>query len=143
MSSPNAKELLKAFPSIGDGKADELATKLQAAVDSDDPNEIDKVMDFANGELDGHGVESIGGEDYQVDKYWMDTILLYVNLGDTYDTTLLYDTENNEFSIGSYGDFIEEWEKEEDDEEEDDEEGDEGEEDEESEEEDAKTEEAE
>jgi hypothetical protein len=132
MSAPSAKELLKAFPSLESVEAQKLADRLKAAVDADDPEQVDDVMDAVNEAVDGHGVESINGTDYQVDKYWMDTILLYVNLGDTYDTTLLYDTENNEFSIGSYGDFVEKWENEEEDDEEDDEEEEETEEDDES-----------
>lgn len=109
MSSPDAKELLKAFPKLGSDKAQKLAETLEAAVETKD---VDEAMEFANEALDGHGVEAIAGDDYQVDKYWMDTVLLYVNLGDTYDTTILYDTENAEFSVGSWGDFMEAWEEE-------------------------------
>jgi hypothetical protein len=141
MSSPTLQELIKAFPKADHSKLEELVEKMNAAVDSDEDGAIDEVMTFANETLDGHGVEAIAGNDYQVDKFWMDTVLLYVNFGDTYDKTLLYNTEENEFSIGSWGDFMEEWEKEDDssDEEEGDEEGDEDE----TEEEDAETEEVE
>ena len=122
MSSPTAKEISTAFPKLTPEQAEELARALQTAVDSDDENAPDEAMEAANRILNGHNVEGIRGEDYQVDKYWMDTVLLYVNLGDTYDTTILYDTEDKEFSIGSWGDFMEAWEEEGDDDEDGDEE---------------------
>lgn len=34
-------------------------------------------------------------------------VLLYINLGDTYDTTLLYEPSKNRFSVGSWGDYAE------------------------------------
>lgn len=147
MSSPSEKEILKAFPEMAHGKAKELADKLAAAVNSDENDAIDEVMEFANEAINGNGVEAIQGDGAFIDKFWRDTVLVYVNMGDTYDQTILYDTESSEFSVGSWGDFMEEWEKE--DEEEDYNEagegdGDDGEEEEgETEEEDAETEEAE
>jgi hypothetical protein len=33
--------------------------------------------------------------------------LSYVNMGDTYDTTLLYDHKTGRFSVGSWGDIVE------------------------------------
>ncbi len=114
MSSPSAKDLLKDFPKIGQDKADELAKRLKEALVSEDEDAIDDAMDFANEVLDGNGVEGVKGEGADVDKYWRDTILLYVNQGDTYDTTVMYDTENEEFVIGSWGDFVEQWENEDD-----------------------------
>lgn len=32
----------------------------------------------------------------------------YINMGDTYDTTILFDSQRQEFSLGCYGDVIEE-----------------------------------
>lgn len=129
---PSEAEIRKAFPKLG-FKARELAQALEAAFDDDaDDDAVDEAMETANKLLDGHGVEGIQGEGAYVDKYWRDTILLYVNLGDTYDTTICYDTEAEAFFIGSWGDFYEEWEREGDDEEEEEEEDeDEGEEEEE------------
>ena len=73
---------------------------------------IDDAMDHANELLDGFGVEPVRTDTY-VDDFWGDIIALYVNLGDPYDTTILYDTDRDEFFIGSWGDFLEEWEMEE------------------------------
>ena len=125
MSSPSEKEILKAFPDLDHGKAKELAEKLAAAADSEEEGAADEAMEFANEALGGHGVEAIQGDDHFVDKFWRDTVLLYVNMGDTYDATVLYDTESAEFTIGSWGDFMEDWEKEDDDSEDSDEEEDE------------------
>jgi len=85
-------------------------------------------MEAANEILDGHGVEGARGEGANLGKYWRDTILLYVNMGDTYDATILFDPDEEEFSIGSWGDFIEEWEQEEEEDEDGEEEEDEDEE---------------
>lgn len=122
--SPSVKEIQKAFPKLGPTKAKELADALEEATEGDDVESIDKAMEKANDLLGGHGVEAAQEEGTHVDRYWRDTVCLYVNLGDTYDTTILYDTEEDEFSIGSWGDFIEarEGEDEDDDEEEEEEE---------------------
>lgn len=67
---------------------------------------IDIAMDFANGVLDGHGIEAIRG-DVTVDRYYFDIVALYVNMGDTYDTTLIYETATNRFLITDYGTWVE------------------------------------
>jgi hypothetical protein len=54
--------------------AAELAKKIKETRDPD------KVLDFANGVLRGHGIESIRGE-YHVDNYYYDIVALYVNHG--------------------------------------------------------------
>lgn len=148
MGSPTLKDLTKAFPKIDPEKLRELAEALakpdKVAEDDDDfVKAVDEAMEKANEVLDGHGVEAAAGEGSDLGKYWRDTILLYVNLGDTYDTTVCFDPDEEDFFVGSWGDFIEEWEKEDDEDEDEEEEDDEEEEEEESEEEDAETEEAE
>jgi hypothetical protein len=69
-------------------------------------------MEQANEALGGHGVEAIRGEEHHVDNYHFDIIATYVNFGDTYVTTLLYDTEAHTFYLTSYGDWLEAWEQE-------------------------------
>ncbi len=141
MSSPTAKEISKAFPKLGEAKAKELAEALAHPFKVDEESEgrfdddflkaVDDAMDAANDVLDGYGVEAVQGEGADLGRYWRDTIALYVNLGDTYDTTILFDTDREEFLIGSWGDFLEDWEKGSEEEEEDEEEEGEEEEDEE------------
>jgi hypothetical protein len=35
----------------------------------------------------------------------------YLNMGDTYDTTVLFDTRNRRFFVSSYGDYVERLER--------------------------------
>lgn len=120
---PSEKEIREAFPKLGALKAKQLFDALKGAFEEDAPEDaVDDAMEEVNKILDGHGVEAVNGEGVHIDKYWRDTILLYVNLGDTYDTTVCYDTEEETFFIGSWGDFLEKWESEEEDEEEEEEE---------------------
>jgi hypothetical protein len=136
VSSPTESEILKAFPKLDASKAAELAAAL-AAPDKVSENDdefvkaIDDAMDKANEILDGHGIEAAKGEGSNLGSYWRDTILVYVNLGDTYDKTILFDPDEEEFSIGSWGDFVEEWENEDDEEDDEEEETDDDEEEEE------------
>jgi hypothetical protein len=63
-------------------------------------------MDLANELLDGHGIEAIRGE-YHVDNYYFDTVALYVNMGDTYNATLFYETDTGRFKVTTMGDWVE------------------------------------
>ena len=67
----------------------------------------DTALDFANKVMNGYGVEAVRDENIWVDNYWQNTGLLYVNKGDTYKTTLCYDTDKGTFFIGSWGDWAE------------------------------------
>ena len=73
------------------------------------PNDAELIMNALNELLDGHGTEAIRNESAYINRYYDDCIGIYVNMGDTYITTIVYDTELNEFKITSWGDFIEEW----------------------------------
>jgi len=77
--------------------------------EADNPDEI---LDTLNEKLGGYGVESITDERAWVSSYYGDIIGLYVNMGDTYDKTVVYDTENKEYLVTSWGDFYEGWESE-------------------------------
>lgn len=70
------------------------------------PNEIDLIMEMFNELLDGFGVEAIRDEN-ECDRYYGDIVGLYVNMGDTYNTTVVYDTINDRFITTSWGDFVE------------------------------------
>jgi hypothetical protein len=67
----------------------------------------DDVLEEANRLLKGFGVEATQCESCQVDKYYYGIVLLYVNMGETYETTFMYDTEKGRFLIGSWGDWFE------------------------------------
>ena len=74
--------------------------------------QIDEWLKYANKELKGYGVEPIKKEGAYVDKYYYDIVGLYVNMGDTYVKTIVFDTQDREFSIQSWGDFFERLESE-------------------------------
>jgi hypothetical protein len=64
---------------------------------------IDKIMELFNIILKGYGIESI--------ERMGETICYYVNIGESYEKTILYDCANDEFIHCSWGGFLEEWEQ--------------------------------
>lgn len=58
------------------------------------------MMTEANGILDGHGVEFIRSEDNEANAY-------YVNMGDTYEPTVLLDLGRDKVWATSWGDWLE------------------------------------
>jgi len=69
-------------------------------------NSVEDAMDNANKYLEGYGVETITDENESVDNYWRDAIGLYINMGDTYEKTIVYDTKERQFLVTSWGDFV-------------------------------------
>lgn len=69
------------------------------------PSDTELEMAVIDVLIDGYGVEGITpeGKVYPVAEY--------VNMGDTYDLTVVYDLENGEYILTSWGDFLSEWEK--------------------------------
>jgi hypothetical protein len=72
--------------------------------------EVDSIMEKINEELRGYGVESIPMEDYYLNSYYMNIIGLYVNMGDTYDLTLIYNTVDNRLTLWNWGDYLQQME---------------------------------
>jgi len=73
----------------------------------------DLAMDIIDYHLGNHGVEAINHESFWNGKYWRDTGAIYINAGDTYDTTVLYDINKEEFRVTCWGDWYEQNVKEE------------------------------
>ncbi len=71
---------------------------------------VGEVMTRANELLDGHGVEGIRVEGAYVDNFSFDIVGSYVNMGDTYDGTIVHDSENNSFHLTTYGDWLQQYE---------------------------------
>lgn len=69
--------------------------------------QVEATMRYANQLMHGFGVEGLRDENSWNSRYWQNTIALYVNKGDTYSTTLLYDTDKDRYLITSWGDFYE------------------------------------
>ena len=65
----------------------------------------DVAMDYSDHVMEGFGVEHVEGS--ELDAYWRTTRLLYVNMGDPYDATLLFDPQLDRFLLGSWGDYVE------------------------------------
>ena len=56
-----------------------------------------RILQAADRMMSGNGVERISGRPG----------LMFVNMGDTYDTTLIYDYKTNRFVVSSWGDIVE------------------------------------
>ena len=69
------------------------------------PKDAEECIEIINKLLCGFGIESLRG-DY-VDGYYQTTNALYVNLGETYAPTIIYDTLKQCWYCYSYGDFVE------------------------------------
>lgn len=65
------------------------------------------VLQVANDVMGGNGVEPVVAEGRWVDVYYQNIVALYVNLGDTYDDTLLYSTSRARWRWESWGNFVE------------------------------------
>ena len=64
--------------------------------------------------LEGYGVEGIDPSTAEVgedDVPEIDDWISYVNFGDTYDTTIIYDHDSRLFYCASWGDFLENYRK--------------------------------
>ncbi len=67
---------------------------------------VDISLEFANEAMNAHGVEAIRGHDYD-DRYYGDVRALYVNMGDVYITTVLYDTRKRRWYLTDVGTWAE------------------------------------
>jgi len=65
---------------------------------------VNKVMELADKTMHGHGVEEIVGFNQSSETK---TVALYVNMGDTYASTIIYDCLSDKFYVGTYGDWVE------------------------------------
>jgi hypothetical protein len=72
------------------------------------PDTITEKMEVINELINGFGVESIQvSEELYQDKYWGNAIGVYVNLGDTYIPTIVYNVIDLEWEVISWGDYYE------------------------------------
>jgi|TARA_Y100000034_G_scaffold133551_1_gene199319 hypothetical protein len=70
-----------------------------------DYSRAEKVLFICNILLDGHGVESVEGN--YLDGYYQTIQLEYVNMGDTYSTTIIHDNLKEKFVLTSWGNIVE------------------------------------
>ncbi len=72
------------------------------------PDRVDLQLTAINEILEGFGIESIEvSSDLFQDRYYWNSIGLYVNLGDTYTLTVIYNTVDRLFEFTSWGDYFE------------------------------------
>lgn len=105
MATPSEKTLREVLR-LDAEKAIELKSALNKADRSGKPADVDAALDLADGLMGTYGVEAIRGEGWE-DPYYGDIIALYVNTGETYEGTLLYDVEAERFYATSWGDWVE------------------------------------
>ena len=85
--------------------AKRLHRRMSAVAGGADPEAVDAVLEDVNVAIGGYGVEAIEGGWH--DRYYQNIVALYVNRGDSYAGTVLYNATTNRFVITSVGDFVE------------------------------------
>lgn len=70
--------------------------------------EIQEALKAADLLLNAHGVEDIRSDKFDEGRgFFGDTAALYVNMGDPYVATILYDRPKDKFYVTGYGDWVE------------------------------------
>ncbi len=91
----------------------QIAQRMQLTkADKTVQRQVENVLEQINKILGGHGVESVRGHRNiwnNLGRRDPDTAALYVNMGDTYDQTVLYDAIVGKYRITSLGNFIEKY----------------------------------
>ena len=109
MPAPNVKNLTEWLgPHFQHEGHDPIASaKLLAAEikSASTRKQVDNVLELADKMLDASGAEAIRG-DFHGDSYYQDIVGLYVNMGDSYVATLLYDTVAGRFVVTTWGDWV-------------------------------------
>lgn len=112
----NAKNLQQML-GMERGVAVALAKVLKGTEDCNDVREVDKALDAVEAAMRREkgggtfGTEPIRDPDAGFHGYWGDTVALYVNTGDTYNTTVVYDVGRDLFYVTSWGDWLEAYER--------------------------------
>jgi hypothetical protein len=69
---------------------------------------VEERMNAINKCLEGYGVESINCNVYY-HHYWGNCCALYVNMGDTYTPTVIYNAITGKYAAMCWGDFVEKY----------------------------------
>jgi hypothetical protein len=116
-----AKDLVGEKKTAAKWKAEELAREWQ--IDEADAEQVlklvkrpgsdnsaDRTMEKINKLIGGFGVEAIRSEEAW-DRFWTDIVAICVNMGDTYDLTVVYDVDEGKCIITTWGDWVEDAER--------------------------------
>lgn len=68
-------------------------------------NIVDELMECANKLLLAYGIEAIYSEIWR-NGYWCNIQALYVNMGDPYIPTIVYDVGKSKFYLMCWGDYV-------------------------------------
>ena len=82
-----------------------IRKSLEKARDKNTYRAIDVALEEINTVLEGHGVEPMRGTDWN--RHYGDINALYVNMGDSYICTVLYDTTKEKFYVTDWASFVE------------------------------------
>jgi hypothetical protein len=96
----NTGTLRQHFPELTSGQCRVLAGKTHTC----SVEGIDEALDYANTCLAGYGVEAIHDDGWS--HYYLSIGLLYINRGDPYTPTLMFDTRSDTFVTAAWGDYI-------------------------------------
>lgn len=105
MPTPSKKRLQEAFR-LEPSQALELKEVLRSAdFFGRGGRDVEEALQEANKIIDGFGVETVGGgDDY---GFWGGARAAYINTGDTYSPTILYDVDKERFYLTTLGDWVE------------------------------------
>ena len=67
---------------------------------------IDAVLWFCDRHLECYGVEAINTPDCEHSPYWIDITSLYLNSGDVYSATLIFDIKESKLHLTTLGDWF-------------------------------------
>ena len=70
------------------------------------PEWVERCLCAIDEVIGGFGVEGIDGNDF-VSPFWRHERIAYVNMGDPYAPTVIYDTAREKFYVCSWGDHVE------------------------------------
>ena len=76
------------------------------------PSLYEAAMELLSEAIGGYGVEAIRSQESNAGPYYGDIVATYVNAGDTYDSTVIFNAETDTFERMSVGDWIERYEAE-------------------------------
>lgn len=102
---PSVREIVRDLRDISEEDAAEVLTLIARPVSQ--ANKADRILLQINRLIDGHGVEAIPNPNYSHKP-----IALYVNMGDAYAATVVWDMSTGKFEYTTWGDWFENWERE-------------------------------
>ncbi len=75
-----------------------------------DCDDAEKLLEIIDASFGGSGVcHETSEEGYFVNHYWINTIALYIDMGESDDQTIIYDTDSEEFVCDSIDSWVDEW----------------------------------